>query len=73
MTATRRRPKAKVLARLAADALTPPPPRRPAQLISLRIDPDVLAWFRANTPRYQSGINAVLRGFVTAQRFREAK
>jgi uncharacterized protein (DUF4415 family) len=36
------------------------------QPISLRIDGDVLAWFKAQGPRYQSRINAVLRSYVAA-------
>ncbi|MBA3341490.1 MAG: BrnA antitoxin family protein [Gemmatimonadaceae bacterium] len=32
--------------------------------ISLRVDSDVLAWFRARGPRYQSRINAVLRSYM---------
>ncbi len=35
--------------------------------ISLRVDVDVLAWFRAQGPRYQSRMNAVLRAFMTAR------
>ena len=31
------------------------------QLISLRVDADVLAWFRARGPKYQTYINQVLR------------
>jgi uncharacterized protein (DUF4415 family) len=31
------------------------------QLISLRVDADVLAWFRSRGPRYQTYINQVLR------------
>jgi uncharacterized protein (DUF4415 family) len=34
------------------------------RLVSLRLDPDVLAFFRAGGPRYQSRINAVLRAFM---------
>ncbi len=37
----------------------------PKQAISLRVDRDVLAWFRAQGPRYQSRINAVLRTYMT--------
>lgn len=33
--------------------------------ISLRVDADVLDWFKAQGPRYQSRINAVLRSFMT--------
>ena len=32
--------------------------------ISLRVDQDVLAWFKATGPRYQSRMNAVLRSYV---------
>ena len=37
------------------------------QAISLRVDADVLHWFRTQGPRYQSRINAVLRSYM-AQR-----
>jgi uncharacterized protein (DUF4415 family) len=42
----------------------------PKQPISLRVDRDVLAWFKAQGPRYQSRINAVLRSYVSAMRDR---
>lgn len=32
--------------------------------ISLRVDSDVLAWFREEGPRYQSRMNAVLRSYM---------
>jgi uncharacterized protein (DUF4415 family) len=35
------------------------------QPISLRVDEDVLSWFKAQGPRYQSRMNAVLRSFMT--------
>lgn len=38
------------------------------QAISLRVDADVLAWFRAQGPRYQSRMNAVLRSYMTQRR-----
>lgn len=38
---------------------------QPKQAISLRLDQDVLAWFREQGPRYQTRINAVLRTFVS--------
>ena len=42
--------------------------------ISLRVDEDVLAWFKAIGPRYQSRMNAVLRSYVThARRTRRRK
>lgn len=34
--------------------------------ISLRVDEDVLAWFRKGGPRYQSRMNAVLRSYMKA-------
>lgn len=40
------------------------------QPISLRLDHDVLAWFKAQGPRYQSRINSVLRSYVSAMRER---
>lgn len=35
------------------------------QAISLRVDADVLAWFRSLGPRYQTRMNAVLRSYMT--------
>jgi uncharacterized protein (DUF4415 family) len=35
-------------------------------LVSLRVDQDVLAWFRAQGPGYQTRINSVLRAFRDA-------
>lgn len=40
---------------------------QPKQAISLRIDQDVLTWFRDGGPGYQTRMNAVLRAFVDAQ------
>ncbi len=34
------------------------------QAISIRLDSDVIAWFRATGPKYQTRINAVLRSYV---------
>ena len=34
------------------------------QAISLRVDEDVLAWFRDLGPRYQTRMNAVLRSYM---------
>ena len=36
------------------------------QAISLRVDEDVLEWFKQAGPRYQSRMNAVLRSFMQA-------
>jgi uncharacterized protein (DUF4415 family) len=45
--------------------LVPPVIKAP---ISIRIDEDILDWFRSRGPRYQSRMNAVLRSYVTAMR-----
>jgi len=37
------------------------------KLLSLRVDPDVLAWFRATGPGYQTRMNAALRAYVRAK------
>ena len=37
-------------------------------LISIRLDPDVLAWFKRQGKGYQTRINAVLRAYVQAHR-----
>jgi uncharacterized protein (DUF4415 family) len=38
-------------------------PIPPKAAISLRVDADVLEWFRAQGPGYQTRINAILRAF----------
>lgn len=38
------------------------------QAISLRVDTDVLGWFKRQGPRCQSRINAVLRSYMTQRR-----
>lgn len=40
------------------------------EAISLRVDTDVLSWFRAQGPRYQSRMNAVLRAYMKAAAWR---
>jgi uncharacterized protein (DUF4415 family) len=40
------------------------------EAISLRVDADVLDWFRARGPRYQSRMNAVLRAYMKATAMR---
>ncbi len=47
----------------AAEAIMPATKR----LLSLRLDTDVVDWFREQGPGYQTRINAVLRSFVTQQ------
>ena len=39
---------------------------QPKELVSIRIDPDVLGWFRQQGRKYQTRINAVLRSYVEA-------
>jgi uncharacterized protein (DUF4415 family) len=34
--------------------------------VSIRVDQDVLEWFKAHGPRYQSRMNAVLKAYVAA-------
>ncbi|MFO1283065.1 MAG: BrnA antitoxin family protein [Burkholderiales bacterium] len=38
-------------------------PIPPKTAISLRLDSDVLSWFKSQGPGYQTRINAVLRAF----------
>jgi uncharacterized protein (DUF4415 family) len=45
------------------------PPKK--QAVSIRLDEDVLDYFRAQGPGYQTRINAVLRHFVEHQREQE--
>jgi len=49
----------------AKAAIVHPIRKRP---ISLRVDEDVLRWFKQQGPRYQSRMNAVLRAYVAAMR-----
>ncbi len=44
----------------------------PRQSIHIRLDADVLRWFKARGPGYQTRINAVLKAFVAAKRREEA-
>lgn len=41
--------------------LVPPVLKQP---ISLRVDEDILEWFRRQGPRYQTRMNAVLRAYM---------
>ena len=38
----------------------------PKSLVSIRLDADVLEWFKKQGKGYQTRINAVLRGYVKA-------
>jgi uncharacterized protein (DUF4415 family) len=42
----------------------------PKRAVSLRLDEDVLEWFRRSGPRYQTRMNAVLRMYVSRMRKR---
>jgi uncharacterized protein (DUF4415 family) len=50
---------------VARQGLKPAPKKA---LLSLRIDADVIAWFRAQGPGYQSRMNALLRAWMEANR-----
>lgn len=43
-------------------------PFRPKQPISIRLDPDVLDYFKGEGPGYQGRINTVLRHYMEAKR-----
>lgn len=43
-------------------------PVRPKEQVTLRIDSEVLNWFRSQGPGYQTQINALLRAYVAARR-----
>ena len=40
---------------------------KPKETITLRIDPEVLAWYKAQGKGYQTRMNAVLRMYMQAQ------
>ncbi len=46
-------------------------PEANKQQITLRIDADVLSFFRSTGARYQTRMNQVLRSYMTAQRLAE--
>lgn len=43
------------------------------KLLSLRLDSDIVDWFKSQGPGYQTRINAVLRAFVAEKRKASAK
>ncbi len=45
----------------------------PRQAINIRLDADVLRWFKARGPGYQTRINAVLRASVSARQCEEGE
>lgn len=44
----------------------------PKKLLSLRLDPDVVDWFRSQGVGYQTRMNAVLRAYVKARQREKA-
>jgi uncharacterized protein (DUF4415 family) len=44
----------------------------PKQGVHIRLDADVLRWFKAQGPGYQTRINAVLRAFMAARQKTDA-
>jgi uncharacterized protein (DUF4415 family) len=50
---------------VARKGLKPVPRKR---LLSLRVDADVVEWFRAQGRGYQSRMNALLRAYMEAQK-----
>lgn len=53
---------------LTAEAIMP----TPKKLLSLRLDGEIVAWFKDQGPGYQTRINAVLRAFVQESKKRRA-
>jgi uncharacterized protein (DUF4415 family) len=49
------------------------PPVVAKKQLTLRLDADIVAWFREKGPGYQTRMNQVLRAWVDAQREREDK
>ena len=52
------------------DTVTLRPPQ-PKEQVTLRLDRDVLEWFRARGRGYQTRINAVLRAYYVHERGKE--
>jgi len=45
----------------------------PKKDVHIRLDPDLVRWFKAHGPGYQTRINAALRAFVQARQRSEQK
>jgi uncharacterized protein (DUF4415 family) len=58
-------------ARLMLRKGSKPPPKK--ELFSMRIDADVLAWFRALGEGYQSRMNALLRAYMEEHEKRQRR
>jgi len=37
------------------------------QTVTMRLDADIVAWFKANAPQYQTAVNQALREYVAAR------
>jgi uncharacterized protein (DUF4415 family) len=70
-TRHRRRPRLEGRARRLARTCPAGHPRQPKKLLSLRIDEDIVEFFRSHGPDYQTWMNAVLRAYVMARRKQE--
>jgi uncharacterized protein (DUF4415 family) len=47
-------------------------PPQPKKQVTLRLDPEIIAYFRGQGPGYQTRINQVLRSYVEAHRGEES-
>lgn len=52
--------------------VTPATPTSAKQIVTIRLDVDMLDWFKAAGPGYQTRINQVLREHMDAQRAAES-
>ena len=52
--------------------LTTEPPVPAKKQLTLRLDADIVTWFKDRGPGYQTRMNQVLRAYVDAQKEREA-
>lgn len=57
---------ADMFARAVARKGLKPVPRK--ELFSMRVDADVIEWFRSRGPGYQSQMNALLRAYMEAHK-----
>jgi len=48
-------------------------PPQPKKQVTLRLDPEIIDFFRAQGPGYQTRMNQVLRSYVEAQGEQDAK
>lgn len=46
---------------------------QPTQQLTVRFDGDIIDWFKAQDPEYQTKMNAVLRSFVDAKKREERR